>query len=384
MTLRLAVLQPTSLCNLDCRYCYVSGRRDPARMDDATLAAALGAVLRSRLLDPTVTVLWHAGEPLAAGRDHYERAFALVAEQRPDDVEVRLSIQTNATLINDRWVELFVAHDVSVGVSVDGPAWLHDRQRQSLSGRGSHAQTMRGLRLLQAAGRPVGALCVLTRDSLAYPDEIYDFFVEAGVRSLAFNVEETEGTHLRSSLAAPRPPVVAYERFMNRLWSRWRDDPRRLQIREFERVLRVIRERQRDPAWHPVPDDTVGFRNVTIDKHGNVTTFSPELANGVDGARFVVGNVHAHTLDEMARSERYLALAKEVADGVAACARGCGYFELCGAGFVSNKFFEHGTVTATETISCRLHRQRLLDVALARLARETAEREGTPTGAPSR
>jgi uncharacterized protein len=376
--LRLAVFQPTSLCNLDCRYCYVAARRDAARMDDATLEAAVREVLHSRLLDTSVRLLWHAGEPLAAGREYYEHAFELVDAHRPSAQEVELSIQTNATLLDDRWIALFVERKVSVGVSIDGPAWLHDRHRPTVSGRATHAQAMRGVRLLLDAGLPVGALCVLSRDSLSSPDELYEFFVESGIRSVGFNVEETEGIHLRSSLAT-RPPPRLYARFMRRMWDRWRTDPELLTIREFDRALRVIRERRDNPLWHPVPDDTVGFRNVTIDKHGNVTTFSPELAG-----HCILGNIRTQTLDAMAESQKYSAFAAEVAAGVHACAATCGYFELCGAGFVSNKYFEHGTVRATETVTCRLHRQQLFDVVLERLAGETAAREGALTGAPSR
>jgi uncharacterized protein len=374
--LRLVVLQPTSLCNLNCRYCYVVGRQDPARMDDATLEAAIRAVLESSLVDGYVEFLWHAGEPLTAGIPFYEHAFALAEHYRPRDLAVGHSIQTNGTLINERWVALLAQHDVQVGLSLDGPAWLHDRHRPTWSGRGSHSHAMRGLRLLQEAGIPIGALCVLTRDSLEVPDEIYDFFVGAAVGSVGFNIEETEGAHRRSSLSKGRPPLGLYRRFMERIWERWSAEPERLQIRELDRVLRVLLERGRDATWHPDPDETIGFRNVTIDKDGNVTTFSPEFGGGVGQGTmdFVLGNVHRQPLDELATSERYRELASAVQEGVDACRATCGYFDLCGAGFVSNKYFEHGTVRATETVSCRLHRMALTDVVLEQLVAESGRR----------
>ena len=47
-------------------------------------------------------------------------------------------------------------------------------------------------------------ITVLTADSLAYPDELFDFYVENGITSVAFNVEEIEGPNVTSSLAGPR------------------------------------------------------------------------------------------------------------------------------------------------------------------------------------
>ena len=55
-----------------------------------------------------------------------------------------------ATLIDDAWCELFVHHRVKLGISIDGPADLHDRHRRTRNGRGTHAQVMRGVAQLQA------------------------------------------------------------------------------------------------------------------------------------------------------------------------------------------------------------------------------------------
>jgi len=343
-------------------------------MSDTTLEASLRSLLKSRWVEGELEILWHAGEPLTVPRSFYERAFEVSAAYGREDLRVRYSIQTNGTLIDARWVELFAAHQVQVGLSLDGPDWLHDCNRRSWSRKGSHARAMRGLRQLQDAHIPVGALCVLSRESLAHADEIFDFFVGAGVQSVGFNVEETEGANERSSLVGDEAVAREYERFIRRLWYRWREQPDRIEIREFDRSLRVLLQAQRDPKWQRVPDDTVAFRNVTIDRFGNVTTFSPELAalSGMTGAAFVVGNVHERALDEMIENEKSRTLSNEVARGVQACKRSCEYFRLCGAGFVSNKYFEHRSVAATETVSCLLHRQTLMNVLLDELEQETA------------
>lgn len=365
-SISLVVLQPTSRCNLNCRYCYVADRENVAVMDRSTVRSAFRAVFTSALVQREVEFLWHAGEPLTAGLGFYERAFADLREIRPAGVQVTHALQTNGTLVTDRWAELFRTNQVQVGVSIDGPAALHDRQRTTWAGRGSHAATVRGIHVLREHGVSVGALCVVTRASLDHPDAIYDELVRLGITSVGFNVEEIEGHHRCSSLGDD--DAAAFVRFIERLWLRWRAAPELLEIREFDRTLRVLAQARADPNWVRVPDETVGFRMITINRDGDVTTYSPELAGA---RRFVLGNVRRESLDDLVSSPTYAAMRAEVDAGIRACRGQCAYFRLCGGGYTSNKYFEHGTLASTATTTCRLHRQRLLDVVLHQLAGET-------------
>lgn len=358
----MVVLQPTSRCNLDCRYCYIADRADSTVMSEHTLRAALATVFSSAVVHDQIELLWHAGEPLSAGLPFYRRAFELIDEHNTGQMHVQQAMQTNATLMTPALAELLGSNGVNVGVSLDGPSHLHDSQRQTRSGRGSHAATVRGLRLLQATGAAVGALCVITRRSLGYADEIYDEFVRLGIRSVGFNVEEIEGVNQRSSLL--REHEAACRLFFERLWNRWSADPTLLEIREFDRTLTALNEARTDTGWQREPDDSVGFRIVTITKTGDVFTYSPELA-GVPA--LCLGNVHRHSLDWLTSSQKYLSQKASVEAGKDLCAKTCGYFRLCGSGYTSNKYFEHGTLATAETTTCRLHRQALLEVIFAQL-----------------
>src|SRR6266568_2375546 len=53
---------------------------------------------------------------------------------------------------------------------------------------------------LDRAHDPFGALCVVTSDTLDYPDEFYRFFSDGGFGWFGFQVEEAEGVHGASSL----------------------------------------------------------------------------------------------------------------------------------------------------------------------------------------
>jgi len=80
---------------------------------------------------PRFSVVWHAGEPLTAGRAHLG---ALMDEF----AGVEHHVQTNATLIDDAWCEFFAARDIRL-------RHLHRRRRHRDRRAGSTAAAGPGL-----------------------------------------------------------------------------------------------------------------------------------------------------------------------------------------------------------------------------------------------
>jgi uncharacterized protein len=61
------VMQPTTLCNLDCVYCYLPFRAADRRMP-VSVAEAVAVSVNPWAAAGRFSVVWHGGEPLAAGR----------------------------------------------------------------------------------------------------------------------------------------------------------------------------------------------------------------------------------------------------------------------------------------------------------------------------
>jgi uncharacterized protein len=380
----LVVLQPTSLCNLNCRYCYVPGRTNAAVMDDRTLDVAIAKVLRSPLTTPSVEFLWHAGEPLTVGVDFYRRACELVKIHNQKQLRVRQTIQTNATLIDRDWCRFLSDEKFGVGVSVDGPEFLHDKQRSNWAGRGSHTKVMRGVELLGRHGIRFGALCVVTSDTLDYPDEFYRFFSDGGFRWLGFQVEEIDGVHGASSLmsqnrTADVQTVERYSKFIERLFDLWKQDTNRFVIREFQNMLQLFTDKMKDPNARQQPDETKPIKIITIRRNGEISTNSPEFASSRDARfnDFKFGNINDIEIEDVLRNQYYRDLQRAIRTSVQRCAESCMYYDICGGRYLSNKHAEHGCVEATETVACKLHRQIVASVILNKLAR-TADQPSKP------
>ena len=110
------VVQPTPFCNIDCTYCYLPNRRDRSTMSQDTLRALFERVFASGWAASSITVIWHAGEPLVVPVAFYREAFAAIERMRPAGVTVTHAFQTNGMLIDDDWCALFRDWNVGVGV----------------------------------------------------------------------------------------------------------------------------------------------------------------------------------------------------------------------------------------------------------------------------
>jgi uncharacterized protein len=367
-TIEMLVLQSTPFCNLDCAYCYLPNRSSRKRMNERTMERTFQCVFMSPFVADQLTILWHAGEPLVPGVDYYQRAFALLERCRPAHVTVKHNFQTNATLIDERWINFFRAHaNVSVGVSIDGPARLHDQHRKTRSGGGSHAQVMRGVRALQDAGLPFHVITVLTRDSLREARALFNFYVEHGITQVAFNIEEIEGDHVSSSLALDGIDE-AMRAFLREFIDLTHAHAAKLEVREllgaFAGIANPDSSRYGNPMAQPM-------RVVSIGVDGEISTFSPELlgyGNERHGA-FVFGNVHDNELADILDGPGFRAIEAEINRGLARCRDTCDYFEVCRGGSPVNKLFENGSFDSTETLFCRLSKKAVIDVVLERLER---------------
>jgi uncharacterized protein len=377
LPLGLLVLQPTPFCNIDCSYCYLSNRRSSARMSLETLALVCRRVFESPRLGPHLEVAWHGGEPLVVPRAWYEEAIALMAERRPASLQLTHRFQSNGVLLNEDWARFFARIDARVGLSIDGPADLHDANRHTRRGEGTHDKAMRAVRLLQDQGLPFHVITVLTERALDCPEQLFDFYVQNGIKEVGFNIEEIEGANTRSSLAH-NGVEVKVRAFIRRFFALVLNNPGLLKVREFESALGHLL------ADTPVPDEQNSpFAIVSIGHDGAISTFSPELL-GARHARFrsfAFGHAAENRLADIEEADLFRTISAEIRRGVRACERTCRYFRWCGGGAPANKLFETGRFDATETMHCRLSRQVVLDEVIASIEARVGHPEMSPEGA---
>ena len=371
--IELLVIQPTPFCNIDCSYCYLPHRNANVVVSPETLANLFRQVFASGWVDDCLQVVWHAGEPLVLPPAFYRDAFRTIERLKPAAVTVTHAFQTNGTLIDDEWCAFFVDERVNVGVSVDGPRRFHDLNRVTRAGRGTFDRTMDGIRALRRNDVPFHVISVLTASSLAHPGEMFEFYVDAGIEEVCFNVEESEGDHVSGSFAQAGIEADYYH-FLHEFWRLSASRPGAIRfVREIEHAIeQVIR-----PKEAPFSNQLVEpFAVTSMDWAGNISTFSPELLglkNETYGD-YLVGNVNSGSLADFRDSPNLARMSRDIEAGVGMCRETCQYFGVCGGGEPVNKLAENGTFASAETKYCRLTKMRPTDLVLDAI--ERAQRSG--------
>jgi uncharacterized protein len=345
------VMQPTTLCNLDCSYCYLPFRAADNRMP-VEVAVAVADSVSPFAQAGRFSVVWHGGEPLATGRDH------LAALLAPFDPAVEHHVQTNATLIDDAWCEFFAEHDVRVSVSVDGPE-ARNGERINRGGKPAYDRIMRGIEALRRHRIPFSALCVVGDPRPDVAAELYAYFLDLGCEVLGINVEEQEGVNTRAN----RHDAADVTAFWAELVGAWRQDPR-IHLREVEWSLRYAGAVLDGTADELLPRRLDPIPTIAYD--GSVVLLSPELAGFHDPryGDFTSGNVLTTPLTEILAGAAGTPWIAEFLRGVEGCRTSCPYFGFCGGAHAANRYFEHGRFDMTETDHCRNSKIRLLEGVL--------------------
>jgi uncharacterized protein len=213
------------ICNLDCTYCFFLEKEalypgDRFRMADDVLATYIRQMIESQL-GPEVTIAWQGGEPTLMGLDFFRRAIAL-AEEHGAGRQLHHTIQTNGTLLTDEWCAFLREKQFLVGISIDGPAPMHDAYRVDKQARPTYARVRAGLDKLVAAGVDWNVLCTVHAANQDAPLEVYRHFRdELGARFIQF-IPIVERVEDRSTELTDRSVgSEAWGRFLATVFDEW-------------------------------------------------------------------------------------------------------------------------------------------------------------------
>ena len=348
---RMLVLQPTPYCNVSCDYCYLKSRDQRSIMDLATIEAIAERVIAHIEPQTETVVVWHGGEATTVPLEWYRSAYSKLRVAK-GGIPLAFSIQTNGVALSDAWTQFFVDTKTQVGLSLDGPEYLHNRYRHTRSGGGTWHLAMRALDTLRRRGIEPGIITVLTAEALNYPLEMLAFYTQHGINDVSFSVEEREGANVVSSLDISGIENVV-EEFLVCFLRGIIENNLPIRLREAERILGLLAAGE--PAYL-TNEQTTPFACITIDWSGGLYTYSPEFTEHAAGEwDFLrVGNIREQSLSEICRDPRLRRLIPEVSAGLIECRSRCEFWEICGGGSPVNRLAEHGSLAVPETQFCRL------------------------------
>ena len=317
-------------CNIDCSYCYWF--RDAAVYDKPKLMSA--AVLRQlllrieehvcehRLLD--LPIVLHGGEPLIWGVDNFNYfAEACAAITTRTGSVIPIAVTTNGVLIDDRWLDFFEGHRISVAISLDGPAHIHDLHRNTFQGGGTHEAVARAARSLTRRNIRVSALAVCNP---AYPPRDYvEFFPDCGITHYDIMIPD--------ATVDEKPPAIAG--FYNSLFDLWFEANRGRPAVN----IRIVTDMVAALLGNNTPTERVGYNPVelcTVMTDGSVEAHDVLRIAG-HGFTQTTFNIFDHALDEVRNEPRWQA-ARDASINLAAKCQKCKFMNACGGGYLPHRF----------------------------------------------
>src|SRR5690554_6717734 len=179
------------ICNLNCEYCYYLDKTkyypetSSFKMDYRLLEEFTRQYIEAQP-GPVVSFGWQGGEPTLRGLDFFRKALKLQQKYLPPGWKAENNLQTNALMLDEEWCRFLKENNFLVGVSIDGPAPLHDKYRRDKEGNPTHKRVVDGIKLLQKYRVDFNILCVVHQQNCKHPLKVYNHFRELGADFIQF------------------------------------------------------------------------------------------------------------------------------------------------------------------------------------------------------
>lgn len=229
-------------CNLRCEYCFyidhLGMQESKPRMSDETLERMISSYMKTEQ-NRNYAFGWQGGEPTLMGLDFFKKVVQYQQKYGRSGSLVSNGLQTNGTLITNEMAELFAQYKFLVGVSLDGPADLHNNYRKMIGGKDTHSLVMKGINNLKKYNVQFNILMLINDKTVSQPEKIYNyminnkFYFHQYIPCVEFN---EENRLLPFSITGKE-----WGDFLCKIFDLWvKNDKYRVSIRLFDSILEYL------------------------------------------------------------------------------------------------------------------------------------------------
>jgi uncharacterized protein len=338
-------------CNMRCAYCYYLGKeavlpKGPGRLPIDLLERYIAQKLQAAT-GPVVHFEWHGGEPTLLGVDYFRAIVRMQRAHLPAGRRVSNGLQTNGTLIDGAWAGFLAAEGFSVGLSLDGPAEMHDAFRRTPDGAATHARVERAYARLKEKSVFVNLLCVLHARNAAEPDRLFDYFRGLGATHLQF-LPLVQGGPFVGAVAARMPRDAEYRsngggslalagtvrtvaagphtvgEFLCRVFDRWiAEAVGRMVIQNIDEALRPVYGLPHALCVHRETCGEIAVLERDASFYACDHFVDPE---------HLIGNLRERSLGELAADPRMVEFGNVKRDSLPRACRECAILSMCNGG----------------------------------------------------
>jgi serine-type anaerobic sulfatase-maturating enzyme len=337
------LVKPASFgCNLRCTYCFYLVKENiysgQHMMTDAVLEQMISSFMAVPM--PNYSFGWQGGEPTTMGLDFFERAIELMQQYGVSGKAVSNGLQTNGTLLDDKWGKFLHKYNFLVGISIDGPAIIHDQNRLTVNGDGSHKSVMRGLDVLKRHNVEHNVLTLVNSANVKHPLEVYAYLKSLGLNYHQYVecVEFDEKNELMPFAVKPEQ----WGEFLCQIFDEWyKNDARKVSVRLFDSILVKMVDKHANVC--AMADDCRQY--FVVENNGDVYPcdffVTPELK---------LGNILNDDWKSLYESQLYVDFGERKSQRNDKCGQ-CPYLSLC-AGCCQKNRPGHGSIPGQLSALC--------------------------------
>ena len=245
------LIKPASaLCNLRCKYCFyanVSSLREVrsyGKMKTDVAEQMIANIYEDLEHGDELTLAFQGGEPTLAGLSYFRNMTELVAKQAKE-VRVHYAIQTNGTVINEKWCQFLKEHNFLVGLSIDGHPLYHDLNRVDPRGRGTFQRVLQTKALFDRYEIDYNVLCVLTNPLAKEAKKVFRFLKEQRIKYVQFIpcLDDLDAVERNSYALTPKRFANFYHQIFQ-LWLAELKQGNYMSIKLFDDIVNLLVRRQ--------------------------------------------------------------------------------------------------------------------------------------------
>ncbi len=189
--LSIMYLNISTFCNLACKYCFIENnpisKNCSQRMNYKTAKIAVDKFIceinKSKVEEPQIII--YGGEPLT----NYQLLKEIIEYIRKVKKDLSITMITNGTMLRDDEIKFLKQNHVGIGISLDGPKYINDKNRVFRSKKNSvYDEAIKGVELLNKYNCNYCVSATVTQDVLDNKDKILNWIKKENIKNIFWNL----------------------------------------------------------------------------------------------------------------------------------------------------------------------------------------------------
>ena len=185
-------LNVSTFCNLACKYCFIennpisSQKYNKMSFEVAKIAVDkfLTELEKNKIVESQI--IFYGGEPLT-NWDVVKKIINYVKNEKKSNIT--LTIITNGTLLNRDIIRFLMENHIGIGISIDGPKFINDKNRVFKSGNESvYERAISSIKLLNEMNASYCVSATVTPDVVDNEEEVFKWLIDNNIKNVFWNL----------------------------------------------------------------------------------------------------------------------------------------------------------------------------------------------------